>query len=49
MVIKNTSLRLEESYMQELKLLAVKRKTTQSKLLNEFIKDGLLKNGVKLD
>lgn len=49
MAIKNTSLRIEENYMQELKLLAVKKKTTQSELLNQFIKDGLIKNGVQVE
>lgn len=49
MAIKNTSLRIEENYMQELKLLAVKKKTTQSQLLNEFIRQGLKSNGIDIE
>ena len=49
MALKNTSLRIDENYMQELKLLAVKKKTTQGQLLNEFIKEGLIKNGVDVE
>lgn len=45
MAIKNTSLRIEEDYMKKLKFLALKKEVTQSELLNEFIKQGLIKNG----
>ena len=49
MVLKNTSLRIEEQYMKKLKLLAVKKEITQSELLNEFIKQGLIKNGCNIE
>ena len=49
MVLKNTSLRIEENYMKKLKMLAVKEEKTQSQLLNEFIKQGLIKNGCDVE
>lgn len=49
MVLKNTSLRIEEQYMKKLKILAVKKDVTQSELLNEFIKQGLIKNGCNIE
>lgn len=49
MVLKNTSLRIEEDYMKKLKFLALKKEITQSQLLNEFIKQGLIKNGCDVE
>lgn len=49
MALKNTSLRIEESYMKKLKFLALKQEKTQSELLNEFIKQGLINNGCDIE
>ena len=47
MVKKQKNLRLEESLIQELKLEAVKQKTNDSKLVERYIKEGLLKDNQK--
>lgn len=45
MAIKVTSIRIEEDLIDKVKFLALKEKTTQTELINEFIKNGLKEKG----
>ena len=49
MVIKNTTLRIEETYLKNIKWLALKQETTQTEIINQFIKEGLIKNGFDVE
>lgn len=44
-MIKTTSLRIEEEYLTQIKLLAIEEKTTQQEIINQFIKEGLQRKG----
>lgn len=44
-----TTYRIKEKYHKALKILAVKQGVYDRVLIEEFIKDGLTKYGVKLD
>lgn len=41
MVKKNTSFNLDEDLLTEIKIKAVKKKTTQTKLVEEYLRKGL--------
>lgn len=41
MVKKNTSFNLDEDLLTEIKIKAVKKKTTQTKLIEEYLRKGL--------
>ena len=41
MVKKNTSFNLDEDLLTEIKINAVKKKTTQTKLVEEYLRKGL--------
>ena len=41
MVKKNTSFNLDEDLLTEIKIKAVKKKTTQTKLVEEYLMKGL--------
>lgn len=47
--LKTTTLRIKETYMQEIKHLAVDKKTTQTELINKYIKQGLINDGITLN
>lgn len=38
MVIKTTSLRIDEEILEEIKILAIKEKTTQQEIINKALK-----------
>ena len=49
MVKKNTSIRIEERLVKGLNYLVYKKETTKTDLINRYIEDGLIKDGINLE
>ena len=47
--IIKTTVRINETNYKKLKILAIEQEVSATVLINEFIKDGLIKYGVELD
>lgn len=45
---KQTSLRINEEYLKKLKKLAIDKNTTITDLLNKYIENGLINDGIEL-
>lgn len=49
MVKVSTSMRIEDKMLKALKRLAFENETTQTELINKYIKSGLKKDGINVD
>lgn len=47
--LKTTTIRIKENYIKEIKHLAIEKQTTQTEIINEYIKKGLLNEGIILN
>lgn len=49
MVKVNASFRIEEPFLKEVKRIAFDEETTQTAIINEFVKEGLRAKGVNIE
>lgn len=47
--LKTTTLRINEQYIKEIKHLAIEKGKTQTEIINEYIKQGLINDNINLD
>ena len=49
MVVKVTSFKIENEILKQIKIKATEKEITQTELITEYLKQGLLKDSVKID